>query len=244
MKGVKHHFIDSHHITNHLSSAVFANEAEIILTELFKTKDNVVLVGGSGMYIDALCEGIDEIPVDFEIKSQLQKEWETCGLAVLLKELEIKDPLFYDKIDKNNPMRVLRALEVIRLTGQPYSQLRTSHQKQNPFEIKRFVIDHERATLYERIDQRVLKMMDDGLLEEVKNIRQFSHFQALQTVGYKELFAYLEKQISLQEAVQLIQKNTRNYAKRQLTWFRRHEDAVWLKHEADNLLVKRILSFL
>jgi tRNA dimethylallyltransferase len=122
--------------------------------------------------------------------------------------------------------------------------LRTSHKKQNPFEIKRFVIDHERATLYERIDQRVLKMMDDGLLEEVKNIRQFSHFQALQTVGYKELFAYLEKQISLQEAVQLIQKNTRNYAKRQLTWFRRHEDAVWLKHEADNLLVKRILSFL
>ncbi len=241
MKGIKHHFIDSHHITDHLSSAVFANLAEKTLEDLFKAKDFVVLVGGSGMYIDALCEGIDDIPVDANIKNQLQQEWKAYGLQLLLEELNKKDPLFYEKVDKNNPMRILRALEVIRITGQPFSQLRTAYKKHNNFEIKRFVINHEREDLYKRIDQRVLKMMDEGLLDEVKNVRHFSNLQALQTVGYKELFAYLNQQNSLEEAVKLIQKNTRNYAKRQLTWFRRHEDAAWISHETNLNMIQRIL---
>lgn len=244
MKGVKHHFVDSHHVTNHLSSAAFAVEAEKTLNEIFSVKDVAVLVGGSGMYIDALCEGIDDIPVDSEIKSQLQKEWKTIGLVSLLEELKNKDVKYYENVDRNNPMRILRALEVIRLTGQPYSQLRTSPKKQKYFEIKRFVINHERSTLYERIDKRVIKMMDDGLLHEVENVRHFSNLQALQTVGYKELFAYLNRQISLEDAVQLIQKNTRNYAKRQLTWFRRHEDAEWISYDTDNKMIERILTFL
>jgi tRNA dimethylallyltransferase len=244
MKGVKHHFIDSHHITNHLSSAIFAVEAERTLNEIFATKDVAVLVGGSGMYIDALCEGIDDIPVDPEIKSQLQKEWKTTGLVSLLEELKNKDAKYYENVDRNNPMRILRALEVIRLTGQPFSQLRTSQKKEKYYDIKRFVINHDRSTLYERIDKRVIKMMDDGLLDEVKNVRQFSNLQALQTVGYKELFAYLNQQISLEDAVQHIQKNTRNYAKRQLTWFRRHEDAEWISYDTDNKMIERILTFL
>ena len=244
MKGVKHHFVDSHHVINHLSSAAFAVEAERTLNEIFSIKDVAVLVGGSGMYIDALCDGIDDIPIDAEIKNQLQKEWETSGLVSLLEELKNKDAKYYENVDRNNPMRILRALEVIRLTGQPYSQLRTSQKKQKYYDIKRFVINHERSTLYDRIDKRVIKMMDDGLLDEVENVRHFSSLQALQTVGYKELFAYLNRQISLDGAVQLIQKNTRNYAKRQLTWFRRHEDAEWISYDTDYKMIERILTFL
>ncbi len=244
MKGIAHHFIDSHSITSHISSAVFASEAEGILKEIFKTQDYAILVGGSGMYIDALCQGIDDIPVDANIKNKLQQELEANGLEFLLEELKQKDPVFYEEIDKQNPMRLLRALEAIRITGKQYSQLRTNKKQDKTFNIKRFVIDHPREILYQRIDQRVLKMMDDGLLDEVKSVRKFSHLQALQTVGYKELFTHLDQQISLQKAVELIQKNTRNYAKRQLTWFRRHEDAVWMPHDADSLLVKQILSFL
>lgn len=244
MKGIKHYFIDSHQVTNHLSSAVYAKEAEDILHEIFKTNDIAILVGGSGMYIDALCFGIDDIPIDAEIKNNLQNELETNGLELLLEELRTKDPVFFKQIDRQNPMRVIRALEVIRLTGQPYSLLRKAERKNKPYSIKRFVIDHSRDKLYQRIDQRVIQMMDNGLLEEVKNVSHFSHLPALQTVGYKELFAYLEQQISLEEAVQLIQKNTRNYAKRQLTWFRRHDDALWIPHEDNKIMTDKIRSIL
>lgn len=244
MKGIKHYFIDSHQVTNHLSSAVYAKEAEDILHEIFKTNDIAILVGGSGMYIDALCIGIDDIPIDAEIKNNLQDELETNGLELLLEELRTKDPVFFKQIDRQNPMRVIRALEVIRLTGQPFSLLRKAEKKNKPYSIKRFVIDHSRDKLYQRIDQRVIQMMDNGLLEEVKNVSHFSHLPALQTVGYKELFAYLEQQISLEEAVQLIQKNTRNYAKRQLTWFRRHDDALWIPHEDNKIMTDKIRSIL
>ncbi len=244
MKGIKHYFIDSHQVTNHLSSAVYAKEAEDILHEIFKTNDIAILVGGSGMYIDALCIGIDDIPVDAEIKNNLQNELETNGLELLLEELSTKDPIFYNQIDRQNPMRVIRALEVIRSTGKPYSLLRKAAKKNKPYSIKRFVIDHSRDILYQRIDERVLQMMNDGLLEEVKNVIHFSHLPALQTVGYKELFAYLEQQMSLEKAVQLIQKNTRNYAKRQLTWFRRHDDALWIPYEETKIMVDKIRTIL
>jgi tRNA dimethylallyltransferase len=244
MKGIKHYFIDSHHVTNHLSSAVFAKESEEVLNEIFKSNDLAILVGGSGMYIDALCDGIDDIPIDIEIKNNLQKELEIKGLDFLIAELMVKDPVFSEQIDKKNPMRVIRALEVIRLTGQPYSALRKAEKKIKPYEIKRFVIDHPRDKLYQRIDKRVIQMMEAGLLDEVKGLKQISHLPALQTVGYKELFAYLEKQISLEEAIQLIQKNTRNYAKRQLTWFRRHDDAVWMPNGDNKIMINKIRTIL
>ena len=244
MKGIKHYFIDSHHVTNHLSSAVFAKESEEVLNEIFKSNDLAILVGGSGMYIDALCDGIDDIPIDIEIKNNLQKELEIKGLDFLIAELMVKDPVFSEQIDKKNPMRVIRALEVIRLTGKPYSALRKAEKKIKPYEIKRFVIDHPRDKLYQRIDKRVIQMMEAGLLEEVKGLKQISHLPALHTVGYKELFAYLEKQISLEDAVQLIQKNTRNYAKRQLTWFRRHDDAVWIPHDDNKIMINKIRTIL
>jgi tRNA dimethylallyltransferase len=244
MRGIKHHFIDSHQVTNHLSSAIYAKEAEELLSELYEKHDTVILVGGSGMYIDALCEGIDNIPVDATLKNNLQNELENKGLALLLNELQEKDPVYFNQIDKKNPMRVIRALEVIRLTGQPYSLLRKAEKQNKPYSIKRFVIDHPREVLYHRIDQRVIQMMDAGLLEEVKTVKHFSKLAALQTVGYKELFAYLDHQISLEEAVQWIQKNTRNYAKRQLTWFRRHKDAQWIPFDETKKMVNTIQSML
>jgi tRNA dimethylallyltransferase len=182
------------------------------------------LVGGSGMFIDALCNGLDEIPTDKALRDKLIIELKEKGLAILLQELKQKDPEFYAQVDQKNPVRILRAIEVIRLTGQTFTEMRKSSKKEHPFEIVRFMIDLEREKLYERINFRVDLMIGRGLLDEVKSVYGFKHLNALRTVGYSELFDFLDGKTTLDEAVELIKQNSRRYAKRQLTWFRKHTD--------------------
>jgi tRNA dimethylallyltransferase len=228
-EGVRHYFIDSHSIHSPVTSAQYEKEAILLLNELFNTVSYVILVGGSGMFIDALCNGINEIPKDDFIKEQLNSELQTKGLSYLLEELKIKDESYYKKVDKANPLRVLRALEVMRLAGTTFSSFLDKNLiVKRDFEILKFVIDLPREMLYERINLRVDQMIYNGLLEEVKSVFEYRSLQSLNTVGYKELFSYLNSEIEFKDAVELIKKNTRNYAKRQLTWFRKDKKAIWI----------------
>ncbi len=208
----------------------------------FLNHDQLVLVGGSGMFIDALCYGLDEIPADKALREALTVELEEKGLTALLNELKAKDPEFYEQVDQKNPVRVLRAIEVIRLTGKTFTEMRKSTQKQHPFEIVRFIIDHEREKLYQRINLRVDLMMENGLLEEVKSVYSKKHLNSLRTVGYSELFDFLDNKINLTEAVELIKQNSRRYAKRQLTWFRKHTEAHLIPFDTTDQMLLKVLN--
>lgn len=243
-KGIKHYFIDSNSISEDITAASFAKNASKVLDEEFKNHDTLILVGGSGMFIDALTIGLDEIPSSKELRDDLSSQVKKEGLEPLLKELEEKDPEFYTKIDRNNPVRVIRAIEAIRLSGQSFSSMRKSMKKEVPYEIKRFVIEHQREKLYERINLRVDQMMEKGLLKEVQNLWEMRHLNSLKTVGYTELFAYLDGHLTLPAAIDLIKQNSRRYAKRQLTWFRKHEDAVWIDFDSTNKMTEKILTML
>lgn len=241
-KGVKHYFIDSHTIQIPLTSAQFEKEALEILTNEFNAHNQIILVGGSGMFINALCDGLDDIPSDIKLRDELNEEVKKDGLAALLQELKVKDPEFYAKVDKQNPVRIIRAIEAIRLSGKKLSELREKKAVNRPFEIQKFVIDLPRAELYKRINQRVDIMMQQGLIEEVKSLLPFRKLQSLNTVGYVELFAYLDGEKELSEAIGLIKQNTRRYAKRQLTWFRKDETNYWLKAYNTSEQLREILG--
>lgn len=241
-KGVKHHFIDSHNIEEEISSARFATEANILLINLFETYDFIVLVGGSGMFVDALCNGLDEIPTSQEIRSELSDLWKNGKQQLLLDELYEKDPLFFACVDKNNPTRVIRALEAIRLTNKPFSDLRSMQLKERQYSLHRFVIDFDREKLYERINLRVDFMMEKGLLEEVRKLLPFRELNSLQTVGYKELVSYFDGNISLEEAILLVKQNSRRYAKRQITWLKRYDDAIWIPADSSSNMTKILLQ--
>ena len=244
-EGVKHYFIDSHSIHSPVTSAQYEKEAIQLLNELFISTPFIVLVGGSGMFIDALCDGINEVPKNDLIKEQLNSELLTNGLPFLLSELKIKDEFYFQKVDKGNPLRVIRALEVIRSTGSTYSSFLDKNSiVKRDFETVKFVIDLPRDQLYERINLRVDHMICNGLLDEVKSVIEYKYLQSLNTVGYKELFSYLNSEIDFKEAVELIKKNTRNYAKRQLTWFRKDVRTIWLKKIATNEQINEILTFI
>lgn len=244
-EGIKHFFIDSHSIHFPVTSAQYEREALPLIESLFEVYPFIILVGGSGMFIDALCDGINEVPKNEMVKEQLNIEFQTKGLSFLLEELKTKDQLYYEKVDKGNPLRVIRALEVIRSTGLPYSSFLNKEkiQKRN-FDVVKFVIDLPRKLLYDRINLRVDQMLCNGLLEEVKSVFDFRTLQSLNTVGYKELFCYMNSEISYNEAIELIKKNTRNYAKRQLTWFRKDTRAIWLKNIETDLQLNEVLSYL
>lgn len=244
-EGVKHYFIDSHSIHSPVTSAQYEKEAIQLLNELFISTPFIVLVGGSGMFIDALCDGINEVPKNDLIKEQLNSELQTNGLPFLLSELKIKDEFYFQKVDKGNPLRVIRALEVIRSTGSTYSSFLDKNSiVKRDFETIKFVIDLPRDQLYERINLRVDQMICNGLLDEVKSVIEYKSLQSLNTVGYKELFSYLNSEIDFKEAVELIKKNTRNYAKRQLTWFRKDVRTIWLKNIATNEQLNEVLTFI
>jgi tRNA dimethylallyltransferase len=200
------------------------------------------MVGGSGMFIDALTIGLDDIPTDKTLREELNRLVDEDGLNSLLSELKEKDPEFYLIVDKQNPVRVIRAIEAIRLTGRPFTELRKSTKRNLPFAIRRFVIEHPREKLYERINHRVDLMMEAGLLKEVENVFPKRHLNALRTVGYTELFAYLNHEITLNEAVDLIKQNSRRYAKRQMTWFRKHQDAVWIPFDTSEKMIQNIVD--
>ena len=237
-----HHFINSHSIQQDFTAANFAQEASILLSRLFETKKFVVLVGGSNMYIDALIDGLDDIPSDVSLKKELNSSLEKIGIDVFLEELKEKDPVTYLSIDKNNPHRVLRAIEAIRLTGKKVSELKQGMKKVNQFNTIRFAIEWERDILYNRINQRVDAMMKEGLLEEVQSLLPQRTLNALKTVGYTELIKHLDGEITLDFALDQIKQHSRNYAKRQLTWLRRYHDLYWLDPNSITPLLEQVLS--
>ncbi|MEY3351418.1 MAG: hypothetical protein RIQ50_1529 [Bacteroidota bacterium] len=244
MNGIPHYFIDSHSISTPVTAAQFETEAMDLICTKLKDYSKLIVAGGSGMFIDALCIGLDPIPKDEQIQLSLRTELSKTGLDSLLTELEQSDPVYYQEVDRSNPARILRALEVIRLTGRPFSELRKQEPATRPFEVKRFVIDHPREQLYDRINRRVDNMIDQGLIEEVRSVEAFRKSTTLQTVGYQEVFDYFDGIYSLDACIEKIKQHTRNYAKRQLTWFRKHPDSIWIPFSSTEKMTQEILQVL
>ena len=228
LERVEHHFIASHELTDDFNCGAYEVAALKRLDELFTKHDTVVAVGGSGLYIKALCEGMDDLPeVEPVLRSELAERLKSEGLEALTEELRKLDPAFYEVVDRKNPARVLRALEVCISTGKPYSSLRTGEKRQRSFGIVKIGVNMERAVLYERIDRRVDIMVEAGLEDEARAVYPLRHLNSLQTVGYREMFDYFDGTITRDEAIELIKRNSRRYAKRQLTWFGRDEEIEW-----------------
>ncbi len=239
MQAVPHYFINSHSISEDYNVGKYETEAIALLEKLFQTNEKIILTGGSGLYIDAVCKGFDELPeAAAETRNKINlllKSEGIEGLQKLLKELDIN---YYNKVDLENPQRISRALEVCLTSGKPYSELRKGEIKKRSFKVIKIGLNTSREELYRKINQRVDEMMSNGLLNEVKSLLQFKHLNALQTVGYKELFDHLENKSDLNTAVELIKQNTRRFAKRQLTWFRRDSDIKWFEpDEIDKILI-------
>jgi len=228
-KGVKHYFIDSHRIHDHVNATRFANEASILIEKLFLKYEKIVLTGGSGLFIDALCYGIDNIPHDPDIQQQLNEIYLHHGTKPLLDELQEFDPEYFQQVDKNNHRRIIRAIEAMRLTKQKYSQLRTKTPKINKFDIKHIIIEVPRNELYKRINDRVDTMIKNGLEQEARSLLQYRNLKSLQTVGYAEWFDFFDGTIDRQTCIDRIKQNTRRYAKRQLTWLKRYKDVSVIK---------------
>ena len=237
----EHHFIASHALHEEVNCGSYEVMALKRLEELFVHHDTVIAVGGSGLYVRALCEGMDDLPeADEQLRDELTRRLQTEGLEALCEELKQLDPTYYEQVDRQNPARVLRALEVCMQTGQPYSSLRTGERRSRPFQIVKVGVDLPREELYARIDRRVELMMEEGLEAEARAVLPYRTLNALQTVGYKELFLYFDGSISRDEAVALIQRNSRRYAKRQLTWFRRDDEVAWFRPDADEAIISHI----
>jgi len=230
LKTVEHFFINSHSIHEYVNAAVFENYALEKVNHIFKTNNKAVIVGGTGLYIKAFCEGLDEIPdIPNEIRQSIIFNYNTKGLTWLQQEVKTKDYIFWKKAEQQNPQRLMRALEVITFTGKSIEEFKRKNTIQRPFNILKIGLTMERNELYQRINQRVDDMITNGLVDEVKQLLPFEKMNALQTVGYKEIFDYLHHQKSLEEAIELIKQNTRNYAKRQITWFKKDNTIKWFK---------------
>jgi tRNA dimethylallyltransferase len=228
MARVEHHFVDCLDVNEEFNCGAYERVALERLEVLFEKHDTVVAVGGSGLYIKALCKGMDDLPdAEPELREELLKRLETEGLEALVEQLRELDEAYYNEVDRCNPQRVLRAVEVCLTTGQPYSSLRKGGAKKRDFEIVKVGIDYPREELYDRINRRVDIMMADGLEAEARAMLPHRHLNALQTVGFSELFDYFDGTISKEEAVELIKRNSRRYAKRQMTWFRRDKEIQW-----------------
>jgi|SRR5690554_1305772 len=241
MDGIPHYFIDSHSVEHPLSAGQYERQALEKVNELFEVHENIVVVGGSGMFINALIYGTDQLPHQPEVRAFWNQQFEEKGIEFLQERLESVDPEYYHEVDINNHVRLIRALEIHEITGQSYSGLRKQSNKKPRFETHYFVIDFPREELYNRINQRVDLMMKNGLLEEVRANIIHRDLQPLNTVGYKEIFEYIDFNISLERAVELIKQNTRRYAKRQMTWFRKEERAHWLHYDNQEDMLQSIL---
>ena len=228
---VRHYFIHSHSVSTLYSAGRYETEALPLVESLFSQgHDTLVMVGGSGFYIDAFCRGLDDFPqADMELRESLNARLREEGVESLRFELKRLDPESYATIDIANGQRVLRALEVCLSTGRPFSSFKTSPDRKRSFDIEKIGLVRPREELYARIDRRVLEMIDAGLVDEVRSLEQYRHLPALQTVGYKEIFQYLDGEISLDRATGLIQRNTRHYAKRQLSYWGRDKDIRWME---------------
>lgn len=237
---VKHYFVGNHHLQDYYSAAKFEQDALSLLSRLFNGEedgiqhDTALMSGGSMMYIDAVCKGIDNIPtVDDQTRQLMKQRLVTERLEALVNELKQLDPEHWEIVDRNNPRRVIHALEICHMTGRTYTSFRTNSIKQRPFNIIKIGLNRPREVLYERINQRVLDMMARGLEEEAHHVYPLRHLNSLNTVGYKELFTYFDGLIPFQEAVRQIQSNTRQYMRKQLTWFKKDESVTWF--EPDNI---------
>lgn len=243
LQAAEHYFISSHDITQNFNCGEYEVQALALLERLFAKHGTVVAVGGSGLYVRALCEGMDDLPqADEQLRAQLTERMEREGVAALAEELRRLDPEYYGQVDRSNPARVQRALEVCLQTGRPYSQQRLGVRRERPFRIVKVGVDMPREVLYGRIDRRVDAMMEAGLEQEARAVYPFRHLNSLQTVGYKELFEWFDGAISREQAVELIKRNTRRYAKRQLTWFRRDAEIGWFAPDDFDRIVEYIES--
>jgi len=229
LSAIPHFFINSHSIREEVNAAIFESLAMQWCEDIFSTHDSVILCGGTGLYIRAFRDGLDEIPViDEEIREEIISAYQEQGINWLRESVRLADPLFFSSGEISNPQRMMRALEVIKSTGRSIISFRNQQKKDRPFRILEFAIRLPRKELYRRIDERVDAMMDAGLLDEVKLLLPNQHLNALQTVGYSELFDYLHGKCSLEESIRLIKQNSRHYAKRQITWVNKSENLVWL----------------
>ena len=228
MRRVPHYFVGSLSLHDYYSASLFEQQVLDILQREFEHSDYALLTGGSMMYIDAVCNGIDDIPtVDDETRETLKRRLADEGLEALVEELRQLDPEYYEIVDKQNPRRVVHGLEICLMTGKTYTSFRKREKKERPFRIVKIGLNRDREELYNRINQRVDQMMTDGLLDEAQRLYPMRHMNALNTVGYKEMFAYIDGTWTLEEAVERIKGNTRRYARKQLTWYKKDEQIRW-----------------
>lgn len=239
---VKHFLVGTHHIGDYYSASLFEEDVLRLLDTQFREGQNVALMtGGSMMYIDAVCKGIDDIPtIDDKTRQEMKSRYETEGLQPLLAELQRLDPAYYEIVDKNNPKRVVHALEICVMTGKTYTSFRKNTIKQRPFHILKIGLTRDRAELYERINKRVEQMVADGLVEEARKVLPLRDTNALNTVGYKEMFEYFDGKCSLEEAISKIQGNTRKYCRKQQTWFKKDPEIKWFSPENIEEIIKYI----
>ncbi len=225
-----HHFIGSHSVNQFFSTGDFEVQALALMEQLFHQHNVLIMVGGSGLYINAVCNGLDDMPeIDLNIREQLNQQFATEGIDSIRKQLAALDPTYFEKVDQSNPQRMIRGLEVVLSTGQKLSSFLTSNKKQRPFNIVKIGLNTDRAQLYAQINHRVDKMVDLGLIDEVKSLLPYRELNALKTVGYSEIFDYLDGTTDLTTAIDKIKQNTRRFAKRQLTWFKKDLDTVWFE---------------
>lgn len=226
---VKHYFVGTLDLEDYYSAAQYEHDALLLMEELFKTHDTLVMSGGSMMYVDAVCKGIDDIPtVDEDTRALLKQRYETEGLEPLVAELRLLDPAYYDVCDKRNPKRVVHALEICYMTGRTFTSFRVRREVQRPFRIEKIGLQRPREILFERINRRVDNMVEQGLLEEARRVFPFRCCNSLNTVGYKELFHYFDGDWELDFALEKIRRNSRVYAKKQMTWFKKDADVTWI----------------
>ncbi len=241
LRQARHYFVGTHSIYDNYSSGRFEVDALELLQRLFTVHPVVMLLGGSMMYVDAVCHGIDDLPsIDASTRAFWQEQYRTKGLVFIREELNRLDPALCEQIDLDNPKRVLHALEVCTVTGQPYSSLRLGVKKERPFDILKIGLNLPRKELYARINGRVDQMMAAGLLDEARRYFDVRHLNALDTVGYKELYQYMEGRMTLAEADALIKRNTRRYAKRQLSWFNRDREIHWFHPDNEEEIVQYV----
>lgn len=244
-KSIRHFFVGNLHINEYYNASKYEQDVLKLLNILFKYKDNVIMSGGSMMYVDAVCKGIDDIPsVDDNIRKTLQERFDKEGLSGISKELALLDPDYYAIVDKNNHKRIIHALEICLSTGKPYSSFRKNTTKERPFRIIKIGLNMDRQRLYERTDLRVEQMIHDDLIQEALNVYEYKDLNALNTVGYKETFEYLDGLCTLENAIFRIKSNTHKYCRKQLTWFRRDPNIHWFSPDNIEEIINYINTFI
>ncbi len=241
LKQVVHHQIATRSVKDYYNASMFEQEVLLITADLFKKHNAIIMVGGSGLYIDAVCKGIDELPdVDIELRNDLTKELKEKGIESIRAKLKKIDPVYYEQVDLKNPKRILKALEISIMTGKPYSSQLTSPKRERPFMILKIGLNMDRELLYSRINKRVDIMVSEGLEQEARDLYPLKDYNALNTVGYKEFFDYFENKHSKETAIELIKRNTRRYARRQLTWFRRDKEIIWFEPDETQAIISQL----